>query len=184
MKNRTAARDLLRRACEVSPGSLEYIALCAAAFDSLTDLPARSSRGGAQVLYTGIERLTDIDMVGWVTPADNEALASAGFTREGRHWVYGGTTPNILVEVPDTTLFGHDKPLLFRTPSGATVQVISLDDLMLDRLIQATDRTVVTWEEALSLGIAAKRRISWAVPQARCEAAAERTPSFRGCLTC
>ena len=82
--------------------------------------------GGAQVLYTDIERLTDIDMVGWVTPTDNEALASAGFTREGRHWVYGGTTPRILVEVPDTTLFGHDEPLLFQTPSGVTVQVISL----------------------------------------------------------
>ena len=84
-----------------------------------------------------------------------------------------GTTPRILVEVPDTTLFGHDEPLLFQTPSGVTVQVISLDDLMLDRLIQATDRTIVTWEEALSLGIAAKRRINWTVLQARCEAATD-----------
>ena len=44
---------------------------------------------------------------------------------------------------------------------------------MLHRLMRATDRTVVTWEEALSLGIAAKRRINWTVLQARCEAAAD-----------
>ena len=50
MNNRTAARDLLRRACEVSPGSLEYIVLCAAAFDSLTDSPLVLVGGGAQVL--------------------------------------------------------------------------------------------------------------------------------------
>lgn len=173
MKNRTTARDLLLSASRATPGSLEYIAFCAAAFDSLTDSPLVLVGGGAQVLYTGIERLTDIDMVGWITPTDTEALASAGFTRDGRHWVYGGTTPELLVEIPETTLLGHDEPLLFQTPSGVTVRVISLDDLMLDRLMQATDGTVVTWEEALSLGIAAKHRINWTVLQARCDAAAD-----------
>lgn len=149
------------------------MALCAAAFDSLTESPLVLVGGRAQVLHTGIERITDIDMVGWITPTNNSTLISAGFTREGRHWVYGALSPEVLVEVPDTTLLGHDEPLNFETASGVVVRVISVDDLMLDRLMQATDRTLVTWEEARSLGIAAKDRIRWEVLQARCEAAAK-----------
>ena len=147
------------------------MALCAAAFDSLTESPLVLVGGGAQVLDTGIERLTDID--GWITPTDNATLISAGFTREGRHLVYGAWSPEVLVEVPDTTLLGHDEPLNLQTASGVVVRVISVDDLMLDRLMQATDRTLVTWEEARSLGIAAKDCIRWEVLQARCEAAAK-----------
>ena len=48
------------------------------------------------------------------------------------------------------------------------MQLISVNDLMMDRLIQATDGTIVTWEEALALAIGAGDRIDWTVIRSRC----------------
>ena len=41
-------------------------------------------------------------MVGRITPRDMEALADAGFVKEGRHWVYAwNLVEGVDVEVPD-----------------------------------------------------------------------------------
>ena len=163
------AADLLARAFEAPPSSIERILLAAAAFDTATQMPLVLVGGAAQVIHTGCERLTDIDMVGPITSDDEAALARAGFVREGRHWVYGPIDLEIAVEVPGDTLFGEEVPEMLDV-GGVVVRVISVNDLMMDRLVQATDGTLVTWEEALSLAIAARDRIDWRSIRTRCVA--------------
>ena len=51
---------------------------------------------------------------------------------------------------------------------GVVVRVISVNDLMMDRFVQATDGTLVTWDEALTLAIAAQDRIDWTLIESRC----------------
>ena len=126
--------------------------------------------GAAQLIHTGQERLTDIDMVGPIDSRDEATLAQAGFVRDGRHWISGSEDGEIAVEVPGETLFGDDTPEIIQVEGveGVVVRVISINDLIMDRLIQATDGTLVTWEEALALAIAAQDRIDWSVIEARC----------------
>ena len=42
---------------------------------------------------------------------------------------------------------------------------------MMDRLMQATDGADITWQEALSLGVAARDRVNWQSLKSRCLAA-------------
>ncbi len=158
---------LVRRA---PPNSLDRILLAAAAFDAVVRAPLVLVGGAAQMIHTGLERPTDIDMVGPVDSRDRAVLAREGFVRDGRHWVWGSGAHEIAIEVPDNTLFGEDPPELV-TVEGCVVRVIAVNDLMLDRLIQATDGSTVTWEEALSLAIAAWDRIDWPLIETRCRAA-------------
>jgi hypothetical protein len=50
--------------------------------------------------------------------------------------------------------------------------VISLNDLMMDRLLQATGGEPVTFDEAVRLGVAAYERIDWASLEERAAAIA------------
>ena len=119
------------------------------------------------MIHTGSERLTDIDMVGPIDARDRVSLAGLGFVRDGRHWVFGMGDEEIAIEVPSETLLGEDPPELVEV-EGLVIRVISINDLMMDRLIQATDGTLVTWEEALALAIAARDRIDWTIIESRC----------------
>ena len=166
---------MLVLAREAPPNSIERVLLAVAAFDALTRAPLVLVGGAAQMIHTGCERLTDIDMIGPIDSGDKAALARAGFVRDGRHWVHGSADQEIAIEVPGNRLFGEETPESLDI-EGVVVQVISVNDLMMDRLIQATDGTVVTWEEALSLGIAVRDRVDWALIESRCRAA--RTEDF------
>jgi len=159
--------ELLARALDAEPESAERILFAVAAFDALTDGPMVLVGGGAQVTHTGVGRLTDIDLVGHLSAADEVSIASAGFVRVGRHWVYESDSATIAVEVPDETLEGEETPELVDV-EGSIVRIISLNDLMMDRLTQATDGTVTTWEEARMLAMAASDRIGWASLEERC----------------
>jgi len=80
-----------------------------------------------------------------------EALAAAGFQKKGRHWYYGWEHESgVLVEIPSETSYGVDPPEIV-VVSGYPLRVISPNDLMVDRLVQATDGTEPTWDEALQL---------------------------------
>ena len=161
---------MLVLAREAPPHSVERVLLAAVAFDTLTRAPLVLVGGAAQMIHTGCERFTDIDMIGPIDSGDEAALARAGFVREGRHWVCGSADQEIAIEVPGDRLFGEEIPESLEV-EGVVVQVISVNDLMMDRLIQATDGTLVTWEEALSLGIAARDRVDWTLIESRCRAA-------------
>jgi len=124
---------------------------------------------GAQVVYTKQPRPTDFDMVGRITPRDIQVikdalldalLKDAGFERRGRHWLHAWTLEGVLVEVPDSVLMGEDPPELIEV-GGHELRVISVDDLMMDRLVQATDRTDITWDEVISLARTVHRDVNW-----------------------
>ncbi len=173
--------QLIAAALEAPADSAECILYAAAAFDALTSDSMVLVGGGAQVTHTGVGRLTDIDLVGVVTPEDHERLARHGFRREGRHWVMESAGRSIAVEVPSDALLGEEEPEA--TDIGvAIVRVISVNDLMMDRLVQATDGTEVTWDEALALAIAAFDRIDWEKLSDRADAVASADP-FLGNIT-
>lgn len=166
------ASELIALALQASPSSAERILLAAAAFDTAVRGPLVLVGGAAQMIHTGRRRMTDIDMVGPVDSRDRESLSQFGFVRDGRHWVCGAGADELAIEVPSETLFGEDPPELVEV-EGVVVRVISINDLMMDRLVQATDGTPVTWEEALALAIAAQDRIDWSLVESRCRTAHE-----------
>ena len=139
--------------------------------DTLTRAPLVLVGGAAQMIHTGHERLTDIDMIGPIDSGDRAALAEARFVLDGRHWIHGSTNQEIAIEVAGNTLLGEETPESIDI-EGVLIQVISVNDLIMDRLIQATDGTPVTWDEALSLGVAAQDRVDWTLIESRCRAAA------------
>jgi len=157
---------------QASPDSAERVLLAAAAFDTVVRAPLVLAGGAAQMIHTGHPRLTDIDMVGPVDSRDKAALSESGFGRDRRHWVCGTGTDEVAIEVPSETLFGEEPPELVEV-EGVIVRVISINDLMMDRLVQATDGTRVTWEEALALAVAAHNRLDWSLVEARCRKAQE-----------
>ncbi len=162
------AAHLLESARCAPPGSAEWVLYSAAAFDALVRSPLVLVGGAAQVIHTAGERPTAIDMVGLITPLDERTLADAGFVREGRHWIYHwAADQGIAVEVPSNSLLGEETPELIDV-GGRRLRVISVNDLMMDRLMQATDGTAITWEEALSLGVAARDRVNWQSLKSRC----------------
>lgn len=167
---RVKPSELLALARRAPPDGAERILLAVAAFDAIVRAPLVLVGGAAQMIHTGVQRATDIDMVGPLEPRDREALAAEGFVLDGRHWVWGSGDHEIAIELPGSTLFGEDPPELVDV-EGRAVRVISVNDLMLDRLIQATDGSAVTWEEALSLAIAARDRIDWTLIETRCRTA-------------
>ena len=73
----------------------------------------------------------------------------------------------MFVEVPATTLIGQDPPRVVDV-AGHPLQIISVEDLMMDRLVQATDRTDTTWDEAIELAEATYKRVNWDTIRARC----------------
>ena len=159
--------ELLERARKATFGSPEWILYSAAAFDALVEHPMILVGGGAQVVHTEQSRPTDVDMVGRITPRDLQVLEEAGFERRGRHWLHAWTWEGLLVEVPDSVLMGEDPPELVEV-GGHELRVISVDDLMMDRLVQATDRTDITRDEVLSLAEATYERVNWDRIRERC----------------
>jgi len=167
--------DLLRRAGEASIGSLERKLLAAAAFGEAA-LEAPVLVGGTAVeLHTGAYRPTDIDLVGYTKPGSDAILAELGFEREGRHWLFTFADGETLaIEVPGDRLadYALEAPLLIDLAPGQ-IAVISLNDLMMDRLLQATRGEPVTLDEAVRLATAAYERIDWEDLSARSDTAAQ-----------
>ena len=164
------ASELLALARCKRSNSTERVLLAAAAFDTAVRAPLVLVGGAAQMIHSGYERHTDIDMVGPIDAGDSAALDRLGFTRDGRHWVIGSGDEEIAIEVPAERLYGEDTPELVEV-QGVVVRIISVNDLMMDRLIQATDGTPVTWDEALALAAAARDRVDWTAIKSRCRAA-------------
>jgi hypothetical protein len=152
--------ELLALAVAAPPDSAERVLYAAAAFDALTVADLELVGGAAQLTYTGIGRLTDIELVGVVTAEDEAQIQAAGFRRDGRHWVYEAGGVAIGVEVPGDRLLGDEEPELVDL-GGVSIAIISVTDLMMDRLVQATDGTAITYDEASQLAVAAGDRIDW-----------------------
>ncbi len=152
--------ELFDRALAAEPDSAERILFAAAGFNALTSRELVLVGGAAQATHTGIGRITDIDLVGHISPADEERIRMAGFRRVGRHWVLERGDAAVAVEIPGTELLGEEPPESVAV-DGGRVLIISVTDLMMDRLTQASDRTTVTRDEAEQLAVAAADRIAW-----------------------
>lgn len=172
------AADLLERALAAPPDSAERILFSAAGFGALVEADIVLVGGGAQVTHTGVGKVTDIDVTGEITEADEKRLIEAGFSKEGRHWVMEGSGGVIAVEVPAAELDGVEPPERIDV-EGTTVLVISVTDLMMDRLIQTTDGTTVTYDEALQLAVAGHERIAWEKLRRRAEGVAAAEPFLK-----
>jgi hypothetical protein len=89
--------------------------------------------GGAAVeLFTGGGYTTgDLDLVGPVSPELQRSLNDAGFAKHGRHWIH--EEAQIFIEFPGDTL-GPDEETRDLEFDGTHVRIISLEDLVVDRL--------------------------------------------------
>ena len=172
--------ELIARAFDSPADSAERILYAVAAFDALVEDDIVLVGGAALVSHTGVGRLTDIDVVGVLGATDEQRLEEAGFVREGRHWVYEADEGALAVELPGSSLTREETYERIQI-GGATVRIISVTDLMMDRLIQATDGTDVTRDEAYELAVAAAERIDWDAIASRADKLAEES-GFLGAL--
>jgi hypothetical protein len=169
------ARELLRRASSQPRHTTQRKLLVAAAFSRVALEDAVVVGGVAVELHTHSYRPTDIDVVGYRKRGHSRSLSELGFQKEGRHWLYSFDDGETLaVEVPSDRLddFAVEPPLTVSLNPGE-VAVIALNDLMMDRLLQATGGEPVTYDEAVRLAVAAYQRIAWTGLEERAMAAAD-----------
>ena len=141
-----------------------------AAIDAIVPRPIFLVGGAAVDLHTGRYQPTDVDLVGVVTAEDRSALVDAGFVESGgRHlrWDYPDGTSE-LVEFPGSTLNGTSERI--QLSDTVMVNVISVESLVVDRITQATDGTIVTFDEAVRLIVATADRIDWVAVVAEIDA--------------
>lgn len=132
-----------------------------AAIGAIVSRPVFLVGGAAVDLHTGRYQPTDVDIVGVVTAEDRSALMDAGFVETGgRHlrWDYPDGTSEF-VEFPGSTLDGSFEQI--QLSDTVTMNVITVESLMVDRIVQATDGTDVTFDEALRLIVATADRVDW-----------------------
>jgi hypothetical protein len=171
----TSPGDLLRRAAGASIESTERKLLIAAAFSEAALENAVLVGGTAVELHTGSYRPTDIDLVGSTRSGSDTTLVELGFARSGRHWLFTFNDGETLaIEVPGKRLddYALEPPRVIDLAPGR-LAVISLNDLMMDRLLQATGGEPVTRDEAVRLAAAAYERIDWEGLSARSDAVAQ-----------
>lgn len=171
---RDDAAGLLRRASNEPTHSTQRKLLTAAAFSTAALDDAVLVGGTAVELHTGAYRPTDIDLVGYRKPRYTQSLKDLGFENRGRHWLFAfGDGETLAIEIPGDRLedFAAEPPQVIDLEPGE-LAVISLNDLMMDRLLQATGGEPVTLEEAVRLAVAAYERIGWAELEERAARAA------------
>ena len=89
--------------------------------------------GGAAVeLYTGGAYTTgDFDFVGEVSESVGQALETAGFRHEGRHWVHAKA--ELFIEFPGSAIQAHERTAMLEL-EGVSVLTLSPEDMIIDRL--------------------------------------------------
>jgi hypothetical protein len=118
--------------------------------------------GAAEDFYTADAYIeTDLDLCGWVLPGERAALERLGFRLRGRHWYHDASS--VAVEFPDSVIDGDPERVLRVEISGASVAVIGVDDLYLDRVRQSTADPpgMPQYEAALSIAGANLESMDW-----------------------
>jgi len=155
----------LRRAADAPPDSVERHLLVVAAVEAILDRSVVLVGGAAVNVVTGTYSPTDLDLVASVNGEDRRMLVAGGFEWAGvghRHLSFTMLDGEvILVEFPDSELDAAFPPERIEIEPGISVSIISLNDLVMDRLKQATDGTLVTLDAAIDLTAAAYASIDW-----------------------
>lgn len=118
-------------------------------------------------------------MCACLSESDREALKDVGFEqRQGDHFAYAFSDgERWLIEFPDSQVDGG--VTLIRLDDREVLAVISLESLILDRIIQATDRTSITFEEAVRLCVAVLKRADWRQVAAEVQERSSLAPGLR-----
>jgi len=118
--------------------------------------------GGAAVnLHTGSYRPTDVDLCAFLGEDDRQAMIDVGFRNtEGDHFSYSFADDEMwLLEFPDSQVDGD--VAILQLSERDSLAVITPESLMVDRLLQATDGTNATFDDAVRLGVALIASIDW-----------------------
>ena len=143
--NRSPAEALLRQA-DGEPDRVRRHLLVAAALGLVLSSPPIVVGGTAEEYWTQDEyHPTDLDVCAPLSARDKDALRKLGFTWSGMHWVRDRGHA-VAVQFPDSRIDGDEDRVVTEAFGSAIARIISLEDLYLDRLRQATahahDRSV------------------------------------------
>lgn len=140
--------------------------------------------GGAAVnLHTGSYRPTDIDMCALLDASDRQALVELGFTNsQGDHFEYQFPDGELwLLEFPDSQVDG-DIEMIELSPEDQ-LAVIRRESLIVDRILQATDGTKVTFQEAVRLCAVVYSSTNWSWVEAEIGRRDSLEPGLRPAVT-
>ena len=118
--------------------------------------------GGTAVnLHTGSYRPTDIDMCAHLEASDRQALVDLGFTNsQGDHFEYEFADGELwLLEFPDSQVDGDTE--IIDLSSEDQLVVIRKESLIINRLLQATDGSKLTLQEAIRLCAVVYSSTNW-----------------------
>ena len=139
--NRTAAtrsrRAALEQALSIEDVTERLLEVAAIVGDELTETGLRPVVvGGLAVAYWTEAAVVshDIDVLAPTTEAFVERLEALGFEPQGRHWV--APAGRAFLEAPGSFPDPGAKVVEVELPSGRSLLVLSLEDVLLDRLHQ------------------------------------------------
>lgn len=178
MRDLDAAKRALERA-ELATDELDRSVWLAKAADHAISRDAVLVGGAAVNLHTGSYKPTDVDLCAYLDQDDRTELDSLGFKYvQGDHFIYtfrdGEKWP---VEFPDSVVDGD--VMLVSLDDDEVLTVISTESLVLDRVRQATDRTSVTFEEAVRLCLAVRGTADWMLIERQVNEEDRQTPFLR-----
>ena len=178
MRDIEAARRALERAEEAND-EVDRTVWLAKAADHAISRDAVLVGGAAVNLHTGVYKPTDVDLCAYLDDDDRTELAHLGFKHlQGDHFLYtfrdGEKWP---VEFPGSLVDGDVMNVAL--DSEEILTVISTESLVLDRIRQATDRTGVTFDEAVRLCRAVKETADWALVERQVNTEDRQAPSLR-----
>jgi hypothetical protein len=161
MRDSARAKAALRRA-ERGPNELDRSLWLARAAGHAIEGRAVLVGGAAVNMHTQSYRPTDIDMCAHLDESDRQALQDVGFQHQrGDHFSFEfADGEEWLLEFPSSQVDGDVSVVAL--DDDETLEVISRESLIVDRVLQATDGTSVTFDEALRLLVAVFHDADWA----------------------
>ena len=163
MRNLEKARHALEKAnSEIGGETVRSLWLAKAADYAITDR-ASLVDGAAVNLHTGSYKPTAVDLCARLDESDREALVQIGFRHfQGDHFSYLFVDgQEWLLEFPDSQVDGD--VMTIRLSPDDLLSVIRPESLIVDRVLLATDRTRITYDEALRLCLALFDKADWQV---------------------
>lgn len=160
MRRPDKARTALVRAEQATDDIDRSVWLAKAADYAISDRAVLVG-GTAVNLHTRLYNPTDVDMCAYLDKADRQALVELGFENtQGDHFRYTFEDGLVmLLEFPSRRVDGE--VMLVALDDGEPLTVIDRESLVVDRIEQATDRTKVTFDEAVRLCYAVAGEVDW-----------------------
>ena len=178
MRDLEGAKRALERA-EQASDEIDRSVWLAKAADYAISRDAVLVGGAAVNLHTASYKPTDIDLCAYLDADDREELDRLGFKQsQGDHFIYTfGDGEKWPVEFPGSVVDGD--VMRVSLDDDDLLTVISTESLVFDRIRQATDRTGVTFDEAVRLCRAVMQTADWALIEGRIQAEDRQAPLMR-----